>query len=462
MAFKASPSSQLQHCTDEAQKAETVGALVTFCLLFCRIARMPCFQFPCSLVAQFPENVYKNAGVSDILPLVMRSLDPDKISCMQFLRAGKLRLTFQDAEACSAVLKDGLDLDFPVQLLPADDRIRVVHLRDLPVEVDDDSVSAFLSDYGEVLSVDHCHFESYPSVRNGNRIIKMLLTQDIPYFVEIERCNCRVWYSRQPVQCSICREVGHRAPACPLSGRCRRCHQPGHVARECTQAWGPPLSVSRTDHSMDVEEDSGASPSDSEVPSTTASVTLPAVTSPPVMSTSPVTAVCSTVAAPTSRPTVAVTTHVNVSTATMTTAASVPSASVKVSTASAAESSNSDASTASVPRPKKPRTVVSSRIFRQRLANHYTSVELPCFDDVTGKEWDSRARAYVRQKVRIIFEDKRIGLTKRDFVSWTIEDLGALSIDIYKVLSIKNYLTEFVFDIIKGYWTNDRITLGET
>ena len=80
---------------------------------------MPCFQFPCSLMAQFPENVYKNAGVSDILPLVMRSLDPDKISCMQFLRAGKLRLTFQDAEACSAVLKDGLDLDFPVQLLPA-------------------------------------------------------------------------------------------------------------------------------------------------------------------------------------------------------------------------------------------------------------------------------------------------------------------------------------------------------
>ncbi|XP_015758082.1 PREDICTED: branchpoint-bridging protein-like [Acropora digitifera] len=290
----------------------------------------------------------------------------------------------------------------------------------------------------------------------------MLLTQDIPYFVEIERCNCRVWYSRQPVQCSICREVGHRAPACPLSGRCRRCHQPGHVARECTQAWGPPLSVSRTDHSMDVEEDSGASPSDSEVPSTTASVTLPAVTSPPVMSTSPVTAVCSTVAAPTSRPTVAVTTRVNVSTATMTTAASVPSASVKVSTASAAESSNSDASTASVPRPKKSRTVVSSRIFRQRLANHYTSVELPSFDDVTGKEWDSRARAYVRQKVRIIFEDKRIGLTKRDFVSWTIEDLGALSIDICKVLSIKNYLTEFVFDIIKGYWTNDRITLGET
>ena len=34
VAFKASPSSQHQHCTDEAQKAETVSALVTFRLLF--------------------------------------------------------------------------------------------------------------------------------------------------------------------------------------------------------------------------------------------------------------------------------------------------------------------------------------------------------------------------------------------------------------------------------------------
>ena len=34
VAFKASPSSQHQHCTDEAQKAETVSALVTFSLSF--------------------------------------------------------------------------------------------------------------------------------------------------------------------------------------------------------------------------------------------------------------------------------------------------------------------------------------------------------------------------------------------------------------------------------------------
>ena len=37
VAYKGSPSSQHQHCTDEAQKAETVSALVTFrCFCFFR------------------------------------------------------------------------------------------------------------------------------------------------------------------------------------------------------------------------------------------------------------------------------------------------------------------------------------------------------------------------------------------------------------------------------------------
>ena len=167
------------------------------------------------------------------------------------------------------------------------------------------------------------------------------------------------------------------------------------LARLCTQAWGPSFSVSRADHSMEVEDDSDTSSSASEdVPSTTASVTSPVATSPPVISTFPrVTPVRSTAAVPTSCPAVAVTAPVKSSTdpVTMTTAASVtvPSASVKVSTASAPESSNSDPSTASVTRPKKPRAVVSGRIFRKCFANHYTSLELPSFDNVTGKEWDS-------------------------------------------------------------------------
>ncbi|XP_044184967.1 mucin-5AC-like [Acropora millepora] len=223
---------------------------------------------------------------------------------------------------------------------------------------------------------------------------------------------------------------------------------------------------------MEVEEDSDASSSDSEVPSTTASVTPPVVTSPPVISTSPVTAVCSTVAAPTSCPTVAV--PVNVSTGS-TTAASVSAPSAPVSTASARSTastvtvstasvlkSSSDVSTVSAPSLKKPRTVVSREIFRQRLAKHCTTVELPSFDNVKGKEWDTRAKAYIRQQVKIIFEDKRIGITKSGFAPWDLEDLDWLRNDTCNILSISNYLTDYVFDVLRDYWNNSRIAMGMT
>ena len=154
-------------------------------------------------MAQFSEEMYKNAGAAEVLPLVMGSVDPDKVLAVQFLRAGKVRLTLDDPVTYSSILKNGLDLgDVTVQLCPADERMRSVHLRDLPVEVDHESVSSFFSAYGEVLYIDHCFFEEYPSVRNCNRIIKILLTEEIPCFVEINSCACRVWYPRQPAQCT--------------------------------------------------------------------------------------------------------------------------------------------------------------------------------------------------------------------------------------------------------------------
>ena len=387
----------------------------------------------------------------------------------------------ENSQSCSQILEDGLDLgDVSVQLFPADERLRNVYIRDLPVEIDDVVVSSFLADFGEVLSVDYCFFDHYPTVRNGNRVAKVLLDRDIPQHVEVEGCSCRVWYPRQPAQCSVCKEFGHRAPACPLSGRCRRCHQPGHMARECTQAWGPLFSTPRSvlpDHSMEIED---------EVPvpvttntNTSSSVPVPVTTNSVITAPSSVPASCPSVTATTATATispVSVTaskscSSVTASTATVTATststvaatippvtASAPCSSVTATTTTVSMSSTSTAATipsgstsASASKVKIRHTVKTLRL---ELAKKYPCTELPDLDNVTGKEWDSRAKVYIRQRVKIMVEDRELGLTARDYATWTIDDIRELTDAFCGILCIRNYLVHFIFGILESYWKN--------
>ena len=77
--------------------------------------------------------------------------------------------------------------------------------------------------------------------------------------------------------------------ACPFSGLCLRCKQPGHVARNCTQAWGPSSSSSNPllSTSSSVPVSTSQSTSSTTVPSTSVSSALSAPV-PPVQSQSQV------------------------------------------------------------------------------------------------------------------------------------------------------------------------------
>ena len=79
----------------------------------------------------------------------------------------------------------------------------------------------------------------------------MLLSDHVPCFVHLDQFDCQVWYAGQPHQCLIYLSSGHRAPACPFSSLYRRCRKPGHIARECTQAWCPSVSAPATDTSYE-------------------------------------------------------------------------------------------------------------------------------------------------------------------------------------------------------------------
>ena len=202
-------------------------------------------QCPNSLVAFFPASVYRLCGTSTVLTGLLYSVDRDKLSAVQFLRNGAVRLTFKSTEDCESAVSNGIQYgDTPLRVVAMEPKSRLVYLRDCPVEVPDSAVSGFFSSYGEIHSITHSKHQGLPGLRDGTRVVKMTLTKDIPGSVRVAGFDCHVWYRRQPPSCAICKKLGHHSKACCLNGLCRRCFCPGHVARECHNAWGRPAASS--------------------------------------------------------------------------------------------------------------------------------------------------------------------------------------------------------------------------
>ena len=207
-------------------------------------------DFPMSAVLHFPPSVYQKIGAAEMLPKLLESLKIEDLRCVQFLRNGRVRVSFLEKETRDRFLSEGMRFeDQEIPVTKDGQKVTVVYIRDLPYEVASDDVIDFFSSYGEVLTAERSVAAKFPSLCNGNRILKMILNQDLPYFLSVCGCQCRLWYRGQPIQCFVCREVGHRAQSCPLSGRCRCCHQVGHMARDCGRAWDPPPSTVDADDS---------------------------------------------------------------------------------------------------------------------------------------------------------------------------------------------------------------------
>lgn len=201
-------------------------------------------DFPKSVVLHFPPSVYQKHGAAEMIPKLLEILCVEDLRCVQFLRNGKVRVSFREKDMRDHYLVEGLrfgDLDIPVT--KDGQKVTVLHIRDLPYEVASDDLVEFFSNYGEVLTVERSVAANFPALCNGNRILKLILNEDLPYFLSVCGFQCRVWYRGQPLQCLVCRQRGHRAQSCPLSGRCRYCHQVGHMARDCGRASDPHPSV---------------------------------------------------------------------------------------------------------------------------------------------------------------------------------------------------------------------------
>ena len=414
-------------------------------------------EFPKSVVLHFPPSVYQRTGASAMLPKLLQILNLEDLRCVQFLRSGRVRVSFREKAVCDHFLSEGmLQDDQAIPLTRDAEKVTMLYIRDLPYEVASDDVIDFFSFFGEVLTVERSVAADIPNLCNGNRVLKMVLKEDLPYLISICGYQCRVSYRGQPIQCFVCRQSGHRAQSCPLSGWCRYCDQDGHMARDCALAWDPTPPVVSADIRTDVDE---SSVSDSG----TIMAVEDAVPDPdPVFITEPPVDLPPDLVKPVKLPAADPIEPVNP--AKVSDKSPVPvvkvtdkSSDVPVPVADPVKvtdkSSDVPVPVSSTPRASKSfRPLVTAKIFCARLFKNFEPLGFPDFGDISDKDRDSKAKAHVRAQIKDVFNSKDMDVFSSDLRKWPESDLGEVSNLFYKMLSVRGYLVDFVSGVVKSYW----------
>ena len=116
-----------------------------------------------------------------------------------------------------------------------ENRVSIVKVYELPVELPDSVVIGRLSHYGRVYSFRRDRLVG--RIFNGVRTARMIIDKPIPSQAFIAGEFARFWYPSQLKTCRKCGAEGHLAAACS-SQRCFSCEQSGHRSDECLL---PPL-----------------------------------------------------------------------------------------------------------------------------------------------------------------------------------------------------------------------------
>ena len=179
----------------------------------------------------------------DVAKMVYKRFEgSSSVQSIQFVPGKNVQITFKDSKTKESIEKHEYITinDVRCAVVDGGPKVQNVLIHHYPFEEDNHRLWIALSSFGEVRDIQYQHYPDLCSISTGTRVVKMVRNSPIPRSLDVGGYMCKTWYVGQPVECDIC-QGGHVSKNCPLKGKCRRCLESGHMARDCKN---PPKSWS--------------------------------------------------------------------------------------------------------------------------------------------------------------------------------------------------------------------------
>ena len=175
-----------------------------------------------------------------VLSFLEEVVDLNKLSAVQFIPRGLIRLTFKESADKERLVSQGSIMleNVECEVTPSDRPYTMVYIHHYPAEGDDALLLEEFSRFGKIKASKHQHFAGRPNLLTGSRVLTMSLSKQIPAEVFVDSYPTRVWYRGMAPFCQICKTMGHKAADCEHNGKCRECGEAGHLARACPSRRG--------------------------------------------------------------------------------------------------------------------------------------------------------------------------------------------------------------------------------